>query len=345
MLAADDLLEAAFAWVSERREGCPPSADVWDLRRGWAEHKARLREQLQAGRYRFGVTERVWAGDHEVEVWSAADAVVLKALSLVLLREAGAGAASGSYHLAGNGGAKAAVRVVASGVGPGMFVLRSDVRGYYASLDHERLMEQVDEVVVDRDLRALIWSAIRRTVYVEGEYHDVTRGIALGCPISPWLGALYLAPLDARMAELGLPYARFMDDWVVLAPTRWKLRTAVRVMNEVLEGLKVEKHPDKTFIGRVERGFDFLGYVFSVDGTVKVSRPAVERFTARATRLQERGADKSRIEAYARRWVSWVQAGVRELLRWDEVDDARSGWHFFWGWRHSHSRQFSSTLA
>jgi hypothetical protein len=51
-----------------------------------------------------------------------------------------------------------------------------------------------------------------------------------------------------------------MDDVLVLAPTRWKLRHAVRVLNETLAALGLEKHPDKTFIGRTEKGFDFLGY-------------------------------------------------------------------------------------
>ncbi|MFI5453890.1 MAG: hypothetical protein ACHRXM_00400 [Isosphaerales bacterium] len=52
-----------------------------------------------------------------------------------------------------------------------------------------------------------------------------------------------------------------MDDWVILAPTRWKLRAAIRLVNQTLAELKVEQHPDKPFIGRVSRGFDFLGYV------------------------------------------------------------------------------------
>ncbi len=65
------------------------------------------------------------------------------------------------------------------------------------------------------------------------------------------------------MKKTGLFYARFMDDWVVLSPSRWKLRKAVSKANRVLEQLKVEKHPDKTFIGRVARGFDFLGYHFT----------------------------------------------------------------------------------
>ena len=46
-------------------------------------------------------------------------------------------------------------------------------------------------------------------------------------------------------------YSRFMDDWIVIAPTRWKLRSAVRIVNETLNMLNDEQHPDKTFIGRV----------------------------------------------------------------------------------------------
>ena len=48
-----------------------------------------------------------------------------------------------------------------------------------------------------------------------------------------------------------------MDDWVVLAPSRGTLRRAVREVNRVLGELNVTPHPNKTFIRRVERGFDF----------------------------------------------------------------------------------------
>jgi RNA-directed DNA polymerase len=61
------------------------------------------------------------------------------------------------------------------------------------------------------------------------------------------------------MSRLGLFYVRFMDDILVLAPTRWKLRKAVAVVSRGLGALGLEKHPDKTFIGRIARGFDFPG--------------------------------------------------------------------------------------
>lgn len=57
-----------------------------------------------------------------------------------------------------------------------------------------------------------------------------------------------------------------MDDWVILAPTRWKLRQAINAVNQVMANLLVEKYPDKTFIGRISRGFDFLGYWFTPSG-------------------------------------------------------------------------------
>lgn len=49
-------------------------------------------------------------------------------------------------------------------------------------------------------------------------------GIALGCPLSPLMGALYLKPFDEAVGATGLFYAQFVDDWVVLAPSRWRLR-------------------------------------------------------------------------------------------------------------------------
>jgi len=122
------------------------------------------------------------------------------------------------------------------------------------------------------------------------------------------MGALYLYQLDERVAEMGLFYARFMDNWVILAPTRWKLRRAIKVVNQTLAELKVEKHPDKTFIGRIERGFDFLGYRFSSAG-LGIAPQTIERFKARMARLHEQGADEVRIGQYAERWWRWRGLG------------------------------------
>ncbi len=110
---------------------------------------------------------------------------------------------------------------------------------------------------------------------------------------------------------------RFMDDVLVLSPSRWKLRRAVRAVNRVLGALRLEKHPDKTFIGRIESGFDFLGYHFGPEGLTMAAR-TIEQVVERASRLyeQERGRPDgpSRLGAYVRRWRRWVVAGLREGL-------------------------------
>lgn len=51
--------------------------------------------------------------------------------------------------------------------------------------------------------------------------------------------------------------------------------------------LRLEKHPEKTFVGQIEKGFDFLGYHVSPDG-LSVAEKTIEKFLARATRLYER---------------------------------------------------------
>ncbi len=99
----------------------------------------------------------------------------------------------------------------------------------------------------------------------------------------------------------------------MLATTRWKLRKAIKAVNEVLAELRVEKHPDKTFIGRIARGFDFLGYWFSPLG-LGVAKKTVDRMLDKVALLYEQGADEKRIESYLKRWWQWVRSGVDGVL-------------------------------
>ena len=62
--------------------------------------------------------------------------------------------------------------------------------------------------------------------------------------------------------------------------------TLSKRVNEILGVLCLLKHPDKTFIGRIERGFDFLGYHFGPEGLTLAAK-TIEQFVARATRLYE----------------------------------------------------------
>jgi len=261
--------------------------------------------------------------------WSARDVLVLKAVTLTLGELLSPGIDARCYHVAGRGGLKGAVRAVRDAAASARFVARSDVSSYYDSIDHGLLRA----LVPDSTVIMLVERYLEHLVDRHGLLMLVKRGISAGCPLSPLLGTVYLRELDEVMARLherdGTFYARYMDDWVILAPTRWKLRRAVAAMNEVLCGLKLRKHPDKTFIGRVERGFDFLGYRFgdvvdqsapAVAPGVGVARQTIARFEEHVARLYEQGASDARIGQYVRRWCRWL-LGLADLnsttLAWD----------------------------
>jgi hypothetical protein len=197
------------------------------------------------------------------------------------------------------------------------FVARFDIRAYYESIDHRVMLAQLTQAGVSRDVYALVQNYLcvpdkRRT----------GKGMTAGGAISPLLGALYLTPLDREMERLcgkdSIRYQRFMDDYVIFAPTRNKLRAAIKRMYAVLATLQLTVHPDKRYIGKTERGFDFLGYRFRPGSLLTPAKQSLTRLLERARRLHEKGADLHRLRQYVQRWVSWLHGGVR-----GEVDGNR----------------------
>jgi RNA-directed DNA polymerase len=319
-VASDDVLDTAYEWLCRRRRDYSANSDVWSFRRRWPHEKERIRHEQQSGSYRFSLLSRVTLKTgEEADLWSARDALVLKALALVLAKHFPV--SRRCTHLKGHGGAKYAVREVRGHLPANRFVLRTDVRSYYASIDHLMVLDQLAVHIKDRRVLNLIGQYLKRTAERGGNFWDFNKGISLGCPLSPLIGAFFLSALDTAMKKLGVFYVRFMDDILVLAPTRWSLRRAVATVNQVLDALKLEKHPDKTFIGRIERGFDFLGYHFSPAG-LSVAKQTVANFIQKASRLyeQERKAPSSAspLGMYVTRWLAWAAAG---LARNDQTDN------------------------
>jgi RNA-directed DNA polymerase len=122
------------------------------------------------------------------------------------------------------------VREVRDHLAANRFVLRTDVKSCYASIDHLLLLNQLAVHIKDRRVLNLIGQYLRRTSERGGSFWDYEKGISLGCPLSPLIGGFFLNALDAAAAKLRLFYIRFMDDILILAPTRWQLRGGVRGM-------------------------------------------------------------------------------------------------------------------
>jgi hypothetical protein len=109
-----------------------------------------------------------------------------------------------------------------------------------------------------------------------------------------------------------------MDDILILTKTRWQNRKAVKQLNQILNKLKVEKHPDKTYIGKIENGFDFLGYHFN-GSQLTVAVKTVEKHVLHHRQLYEQLRMKkatsiemaSILGLYVRRWQRWAAAGLQ----------------------------------
>lgn len=130
-LADDNLLEMAFTWLCQQRKKWPAAADVWDLRARWPEAKAQLQAELCAEQFRFEVLSRITLlTGEEMDLWSARDALVLKALALML--GARLPLSRRCVHVKGHGGTKAAVRQVLAQLPQHRFVLKTDVKSYKA---------------------------------------------------------------------------------------------------------------------------------------------------------------------------------------------------------------------
>ena len=311
-LASDAVIDQAYQWLCQQRRHWHANADVWELRSRWQHIKPTIQAELLNGTFRFAPMARVTKADGEViHIWSARDALVLKALTIVLAPHLPI--AKSCTHVKGNGGAKAAVRAVRDELPNYAFVMRTDVQGYYEHIDHHQMLAMLADHIADRPVLNLLCQAMRRTVTWGGLYRDCEKGISRGCPLSPLLGAFFLHKLDAAMDKPGLFYVRFMDDILVLAPTRWKLKHAVKTVNQHLDNLNLAKHPDKTFIGRIEKGFDFLGYRFSREG-LSVAPATLKRFIEKTARLYEQEQRNPQgvpvLGAYVRRWVGWVCGGL-----------------------------------
>ena len=153
-----------------------------------------------------------------------------------------------------------------------------------AIYNFEVLEEIITSYVNHPVLLILLRNALRRTETCGGIFYEYqVNSIPMGSPLSPLLGAIVLLPLDQAMSKIkNVSYTRYMDDWAVFTKHKSALRKVVKTTHRIVNDLKLRLHPSKTFIGKISRGFNFLGYYMD-DKTILPSKETVRRFQERAT--------------------------------------------------------------
>ena len=140
------------------------------------------------------------------------------------------------------------------------WLVDADLRDFFGSVDHEKLLTLVSQRVADGRVLRIIESILKAGCYARGKTLLTEQGTPQGGVISPLLSNILLTPFDWEMRKKGYSLTRYADDWVVTCKSRSEAQAALAAARKVLEKLGVRLHADKTRVVHVRHGFEFLGF-------------------------------------------------------------------------------------
>ncbi|MBI4167852.1 MAG: hypothetical protein HY515_02745 [Candidatus Aenigmarchaeota archaeon] len=151
------------------------------------------------------------------------------------------------------------------------YVLKADIRRYFDSVDHEVMMRAISRKIHDEKV---IWLA-RKIL----DNHTSEKGMPIGNLTSQFFANVYLNELDyfVKHRLKAKYYIRYVDDFVILHPSKEKLESFKAAINEFLKTIKLELHPQKSQVVPLQKGIKLLGFrVFSAYKLPKKSN--IKRF-------------------------------------------------------------------
>jgi len=146
------------------------------------------------------------------------------------------------------------------------WVLKGDIRKFFASIDHSILMDILKEYIPDEKI---VW--LLQEVIGSFKIGTENKGLPLGNLTSQLFANIYLNKFDQFIKHKikARYYIRYADDFAIFSEDREWLKEQIRPIQDFLSSnLKLELHPDKLFLITVSSGIDFLGWVHFTDHMV-----------------------------------------------------------------------------
>lgn len=140
------------------------------------------------------------------------------------------------------------------------WIVDADLKDFFGSVDHDKLLTLVAQRVADGRVLRLIQTMLKAGSYGRGQLFPTERGTPQGGIISPLLSNILLTPFDREMRRKGYQLTRYADDWVITCKSAKEARAALTDALRILERLGVQLNSQKTRIVHVQYGFEFLGY-------------------------------------------------------------------------------------
>lgn len=147
-----------------------------------------------------------------------------------------------------------------------VWVLKCDIRKFFATIDHHLLTEILKVYIADKDILWLLSRIIE-------SFHSTKEGVGLplGNLTSQLLVNVYMNRFDQFVKHTikAKYYIRYADDFVVLSEDKENLKTILGRIGDFLQNhLRLSLHPDKVSISTVASGVDFLGWIHFPDHRV-----------------------------------------------------------------------------